>query len=83
MTFPDRQTNPFSIIEYEDIASRTKDIPYTEPGIYRVNLSAFGRTITGREFRLVIPEFSFNVKATNNGTSIDTRRGRFYLRKLD
>ena len=71
VTFPDRQTNPFSIIEYEDIASRTKDIPYTEPGIYRVNLSAFGRTITGREFRLVIPEFSFNVKATNNGTSID------------
>jgi uncharacterized protein (TIGR03503 family) len=72
ITFPDNQIKPFSIIEYEDIASRTKDIPYTEPGIYHVNLSAFGRTITGREFRLVIPAFSFNVKADINGASIDT-----------
>lgn len=76
-TFPDRQTSPFSIIEDESAinsignstsnsASRTKDIPYTEPGIHRVNLSAFGKTITGREFRLVVPEFIFNVKGDLN-----------------
>jgi uncharacterized protein (TIGR03503 family) len=66
ITFPDNQTKPFSIIEHEDIVSRKKDIPYTEPGIYRVNLSAFGRTITGREFRLVMPEFTFNATADVN-----------------
>lgn len=63
-TFPDRQTHPFSIIndEVNEIAeTRTKEIPYTEPGIYRVNLSAFGKTTSGREFRLVVPEFTFNV----------------------
>ena len=65
ITPPDRHTRPFSIIENENIENptvRTKDFPYTEPGIHRVSVSAFGRTITGREFRLVVPEFSFNIK---------------------
>ncbi|MCI2284560.1 TIGR03503 family protein [Colwellia sp. MSW7] len=70
-TFPDRQTKPFSIINNEsneDAITRTQIIPYTEPGIHRVNLSAFGRTTTGREFRLVVPEFTFNVKGSLNKT---------------
>jgi uncharacterized protein (TIGR03503 family) len=61
-TFPDRQIEPFSIMESKG-ESRTQNIANTEPGIYRVNVSAFGRTITGREFRLVVPEFTFNVEA--------------------
>ncbi len=65
ITSPDRHTRPFSIINDENIENptiRTKDFPYTEPGIHRVTLSAFGRTITGREFRLAVPDFSFNIK---------------------
>lgn len=64
LTFPDRQTKPFSIME-ESGESRTTTITNTEPGIYRVNVSAFGKTISGREFRLVVPEFSFNVEENN------------------
>jgi uncharacterized protein (TIGR03503 family) len=64
-TFPDRQVEPFSIME-EGGGSRTTTMTNTEPGLYRVNVSAFGKTITGREFRLVVPEFSFNVEASLN-----------------
>lgn len=63
-TFPDRQVEPFSIMESKG-ESRATTITNTEPGIYRINVSAFGKTITGREFRLVVPEFAFNVEATN------------------
>ncbi len=65
ITFPDKQSKPFSIMDDEfnsDVLTRIKDIPYTEPGIHRINLSAFGKTTSGREFRLVVPEFTFNVK---------------------
>jgi uncharacterized protein (TIGR03503 family) len=41
---------------------KTIDVTNTEPGLYRVNVSAFGETIDGREFRLVVPEFTFNVE---------------------
>lgn len=64
ITFPDKQTEPFAIMEGEGI-SRIKKIGYTEPGIHRVSLNAFGETINGREFRLVIPDFSFNVDRLN------------------
>jgi len=59
VTFPDRQEEPFSVMEGKG-ETRSKDIRYTEPGIHRVNVSVFGRTINGREFRLVLPEFVFN-----------------------
>jgi len=74
-TFPDKQTRPFSIIDdesNENPATRTKDIPYTEPGIHRINLSAFGRTTSGREFRLVVPEFTFNVEGDLNKILLTT-----------
>lgn len=61
ITFPDRQTEPFSIMEGEG-KTRMKEFGYTEPGVHRVNLNAFGETVNGREFRLVVPEFSFNVE---------------------
>ena len=70
ITFPDKQTRPFSIMDDEGSktpTSRLKDIPYTEPGIHRVNVSAFGRTTSGREFRLVVPEYTFNVTGNLNG----------------
>lgn len=68
-TFPDKQTRPFSIMDDEGVENaetRIEEILYTEPGIHRVNISAFGRTKSGREFRLVVPEFSFNVKGISN-----------------
>lgn len=64
-TFPDRQIEPFSIMDSTG-DSRTTTITNTEPGLYRVNVSAFGKTVTGREFRLVVPEFTFNVEASND-----------------
>lgn len=72
ITFPDKQTKPFSIMENEDTdnaESRFEKIPYIEPGIHRVNVSAFGRTTSGREFRLVVPEFTFNVEGVLNSMS--------------
>jgi len=61
ITFPDRQTEPFAIMEGRG-KSRVKKIGYTEPGVHRLSLNAFGETISGREFRLVVPDFSFNVE---------------------
>ncbi len=61
VTYPDRQVEPFSIMEGKG-ETRSYAIPYTEGGIHRVKVSAFGKTIEGREFRLVVPEYSFNVE---------------------
>jgi uncharacterized protein (TIGR03503 family) len=65
ITFPDRQVEPFSIME-EEGSIRIENIDNTEAGIYRINISAFGKTIKGREFRLVAPEISFLVKSDDN-----------------
>jgi len=65
VTFPDRQVEPFSIMEQQG-ETRIKNIDNTEAGIYRINVSAFGKTIKGREFRLVVPEVTFLVKADEN-----------------
>lgn len=61
-TFPDRQVEPFSIMDATG-ETRSVEIENTEPGIYRVNVSAFGKTKSGREFRLVVPEYTFNAEA--------------------
>lgn len=60
-TFPDRQVEAFSIMDSTGLI-RSKPIANTEPGLYRINVSAFGKTTNGREFRLVVPEFSFNIE---------------------
>ncbi|MCO4798508.1 MAG: TIGR03503 family protein [Colwelliaceae bacterium] len=60
ITFPDKQTEPFAIMEGSG-NSRIKKVGYTESGIHRIHLKAFGKTKNGREFRLVVPDFSFNV----------------------
>lgn len=61
ITYPDKQADPLSITEGQG-TKRVKKIAFTEPGIHRLNINAFGETIDGREFRLVIPEFTFNVE---------------------
>jgi uncharacterized protein (TIGR03503 family) len=61
ITYPDRQVEPFAIMEGEGV-TRIKKVGYTEAGIHRISLNAYGETINGREFRLVVPEFSFNVE---------------------
>lgn len=61
VTYPDRQVESFSIMDTQG-KLREQDITYTESGLYRINVSAFGKTLDGREFRLVVPEFSFNVE---------------------
>ncbi len=64
ITFPDRQSEPFAIMDGKG-KKRIKPITYTEPGLHRVKLNAFGKTISGREFRLVVPDFTFNVERIN------------------
>jgi uncharacterized protein (TIGR03503 family) len=66
ITFPDKQVEPFSIMDDQQGDTRVKDVQNTESGIYRINLNAFGKTTTGREFRLAVPEFSFNVKPSDD-----------------
>ena len=60
VTFPDRQVEPFSVMEGQGL-SRTYNIAFTEPGVHRVKIGVFGETTNGREFRATVPEFSFNV----------------------
>ena len=60
ITYPDKQEEPFSISEGEGL-TRKYMIENTEPGVYRVNVSAFGITTHEREFMLVVPEYTFNV----------------------
>ena len=60
ITYPDTQEAPFSVLEGSG-DERIKEFTYNEPGVHRIKVSAFGRTINGREFRLVVPEFAFNV----------------------
>ncbi|WP_448556872.1 TIGR03503 family protein [Thalassotalea montiporae] len=65
VTFPDKQVEAFSIMEGQG-SERIHEISYTEPGVHRVKISAFGETRNGREFRLVVPDFSFNVDRDPN-----------------
>ena len=69
--FPDKQFKPFTINEGKG-DKRTVEVEYTEPGIYRINVNAFGETINGREFRLVVDEFNFNVQKQK---AIDINKG--------
>lgn len=62
ITYPDRQVESFSIAQGKGV-ERIKELAFIESGFHRINVSAFGETKNGREFRLVIPEFTFNVEA--------------------
>jgi len=66
ITFPDKQVESFSIMDDQAGDTRIKEFKNTESGVYRININAFGQTTSGREFRLTVPEFSFNVKASEN-----------------
>jgi len=66
VTFPDKQVESFSIMDEQQGDTRVKEFKNTEPGVYRININAFGKTTSGREFRLTVPEFSFNVKASDD-----------------
>ncbi len=61
VTYPDKQEIPFSIMEGSGL-TREHEIENTEGGIFRVRVGAYGKTVNGREFRLVVPEFTFNVE---------------------
>ena len=60
VTLPDKTDVEFSILEGSG-KTRIEDIEFTEAGVHRVKVNAYGKTTEGREFRLVVPEFSFNV----------------------
>ncbi|MGJ8693096.1 MAG: TIGR03503 family protein [Thalassotalea sp.] len=65
ITFPNKEIEPFSVMEGEggdNPKQRIIEFGYTEPGVHRLNINAFGETINGREFRLVLHEFTFNVE---------------------
>jgi len=69
IVYPDKQELPFSIMEGEGV-KREFAIENTEPGIFRVKIGAFGKTVNGREFRLVVPEYTFNVEGQEIEESI-------------
>lgn len=66
ITFPDKKIEPFSIMDDQEGEVRIKEFQNTESGIYRININAYGKTTSGREFRLMVPEFSFNVNPSDN-----------------
>jgi uncharacterized protein (TIGR03503 family) len=68
--YPNKQFKSFSIQEGQG-DKETLPIEYTEPGIYNVSVSAFGETINGREFRLAVEPFSFNVKVPEANDFVD------------
>lgn len=61
LIYPNLETESFSLLEPSKEA-RTIAYENKDAGIHRVTVSAFGKTIDGREFSLSIPEFTFNVK---------------------
>ena len=56
--FPNKKIKSFAIME-EQKETRIQEITNTESGVYHIKMSAFGKTINGREFRLVAPDISF------------------------
>jgi uncharacterized protein (TIGR03503 family) len=72
ITFPDIHVESFSIMDDQQGNTRLKEIENTESGVYRINVNAFGKTISGREFHLIVPEYSFNVKPRDNELLITT-----------
>lgn len=64
IVYPDKQEADFSILEEENI-ERIKEFEYTEAGIHRMTVDVFGKTISGREFVLTLPELTFNAENKN------------------
>jgi uncharacterized protein (TIGR03503 family) len=58
--FPDRQIDRFSITEGKG-SYRHKTIEFTESGIYKIEGNVFGKTLEGRDFRLKLSQYTFNV----------------------
>ncbi|ASP49790.1 TIGR03503 family protein [Cognaticolwellia beringensis] len=73
ITFPDRQVEPFTVTQEQGL-KRTYKIAFTEPGVHRIKIGVFGDTINGREFRAILPEFTFNVERSE-GTAISKLNG--------
>jgi uncharacterized protein (TIGR03503 family) len=80
VTFPDRQVEPFSVMQGQGL-KRTHNIEFTEPGIHRIQIGVFGETTNGREFRATVSEFSFNVDRIDgplvpslNGAALSTEQ---------
>ncbi|MBA6392217.1 TIGR03503 family protein [Colwellia sp. BRX10-3] len=73
VTFPDRQVEPFTVMQDKGL-SRTHEIAFTEPGVHRIKIGVFGDTKKGREFRAILPEFTFNVDrlASSNNSSLNS-----------
>ena len=68
--YPDKQEVSFSLLE-EESESRVKEFEYTEAGLHRVIMNVFGKTTSGREFMLTLPEFVFNAE-NKNGLLVPT-----------
>ena len=73
ITFPDRQVEPFTVTQEQGL-KRTYKIAFTEPGVHRIKIGVFGDTINGREFRAILPEFTFNVERSE-GSAISKLNG--------
>ncbi|MFT5813572.1 MAG: hypothetical protein ACI9VT_001324 [Psychroserpens sp.] len=58
--FPNQQVDPFTVMQVKGL-SRTQEIAFTEFGEHSIKIAVFGDTKNGREFRSILPEFTFNV----------------------
>ena len=65
ITYPDKQEVQFSLLE-EESDNRIHSFEYREAGLHKVNMSVFGKTTSGREFVLVLPETVFNAENKNS-----------------
>ncbi|WP_051275299.1 TIGR03503 family protein [Aestuariibacter salexigens] len=61
VTFPNGDVQNFSLTESSDQPREHLIINY-EYGVYRVKLTAYGKTVNGRDFILDVPQYSFLVE---------------------
>lgn len=80
--YPEKEEMLFSILEEEN-DKRIKELKYLTAGIHRIEMSVFGKTTSGRDFVLTLPEFTFDAEDKNgklvmsvdeNGNEIFTSR---------
>lgn len=66
IVYPNEEPKSFSLTEFTKTIELKKRIVHFDNidiGVHSIEVDVFGETIDGREFRLTLPEFTFNVAA--------------------
>ncbi|MBO1254943.1 TIGR03503 family protein [Alteromonas sp. 5E99-2] len=67
--FPNGDVQNFSLTESSELAREHMIVAY-EDGVFRIKLTAYGKTINNRDFVLDVPEYSFLVKNAEPETDV-------------